>query len=77
MRTNHACSNGVLAASAKNGSPIETANSPMSHSAAQLPGGSPQPAAIDKGSVKPAAISSTRCTATAIGGRSIRIRTWA
>jgi hypothetical protein len=68
---------GAHAASAKNGSPIETANSPMSHNAAQLPGGSPQPEAIDKGSVRPAAISSTRWMATAIGGRSVRIRTWA
>ena len=33
VRTNHACSSGLLAASAKNGSPIETANNPSSQNA--------------------------------------------
>jgi hypothetical protein len=59
VRTNQACNSGLLAASVKNGSPIEVANTPMSQSAVQLPGGSPQPLAIDKGSINPAVMSST------------------
>jgi len=71
---NQACNSGLLPASAKNGSPMETTNSPMSQSAVQLPGGSPQPSAIDKGSVNPAVMSNPRWMATAIGSRTFRIR---
>ena len=65
---------GLLAASAKKGSPIETKNKPMSQNAVPWAGGSPQLAAIDKGSVSPAVISSTTWTATATGGCTARIR---
>ncbi len=64
MRTNQACSIGLLAASAKNGRPIDTANSPSSQNGVPVAGGSPQLPAIDSGSVSAATTSSARCTAT-------------
>jgi hypothetical protein len=60
----HACSIGLLAASAKNGRPIDTVNRPSSQNAAPACGGSPQPVAIDSGSAAAAAISRPRCTTT-------------
>ena len=47
---NHACSSGALAASAKNGGPIETANRPSSQNASPVSPGRLQPDAIDSGS---------------------------
>ena len=52
MRANQACNSGLLAASAKNGRPIETANSPISQNASPIGGGRPHPAAIDSGSAR-------------------------
>ena len=52
MRANQACSSGPLAASAKNGSPIETANRPSSQNASPTSAAAPQPVAIDSGSAK-------------------------
>jgi hypothetical protein len=59
-RTNHACSNGLLAASAKNGSPIVTANNPNSQSAYPLSGGLDQDSPIASGNVNRAMINSVR-----------------
>jgi hypothetical protein len=44
-----------LAASAKNGSPIDTVNRPSSQNASPTAGGLPQPLAIVSGSMKQAA----------------------
>ena len=65
----------IIGSERKNGSPIETANSPISQSAAQVPGGSPKPCAIDNGSVSPAATRSAIRIATATAGRTVRIST--
>ena len=59
MRANQACSSGLLAASAKNGNPIEAANRPISQNASPDSGGRAQPAAIDSGSAKTAPIITT------------------
>ena len=52
MRANQACSSGLFAASAKNGSPIDTVNSPSSQNASPTAGGLPQPLAIESGKKK-------------------------
>lgn len=61
MRANQACSSGPLAESAKNGSPIETANSAISHSSAKSTGGRPHPAAMASGSENVATAIRARC----------------
>ena len=64
MRANQACNNGLLAASAKNGRPIESANKPISQSASAPAGGRSQPVAIESGSASIAAPMTTRWMAT-------------
>ena len=66
MRANQACSSGALADSAKNGSPIETANRPISQNASPTAGGRPQPVAIESGSVTTAPTISATWMTTAI-----------
>ena len=66
MRANQACSSGALAESAKNGRPIEAANSPISQNASPAAGGRPQPAAIESGRVTTAPLINATWRTTAI-----------
>jgi hypothetical protein len=68
---------GPFAASAKNGSPIEIANSPSSQSASPEAGGLPHPLAMCSGSAKHAMTVTQRWTMTDIRPGAKRVSAWA